>query len=163
LEKDFYWINLFACSPRYQEGDITLYALNLYNVTKRLQLPRHLFNKKVDKYLVKPSGPDGLLSKWVIFLVHFQFSFYLLVFIRTESFEREQKKRTATVSSSNSFSLQEVCEYLLIQVYLTWEPIAGYEHNPAVISRDNLCFQITWYIKIHSMHLHYLLWKDISW
>ncbi|XP_020014677.2 heparanase isoform X2 [Castor canadensis] len=54
-----------ASHPRYQEGDITLYALNLYNVTKRLQLPRHLFNKKVDKYLVKPSGPDGLLSKSV--------------------------------------------------------------------------------------------------
>uniref|UniRef100_A0A8D2JQ90 Heparanase n=1 Tax=Sciurus vulgaris TaxID=55149 RepID=A0A8D2JQ90_SCIVU len=51
--------------PRYKEGDLTLYALNLYNVTKRLQLPYNLFNKQVDKYLVKPSGPDGLLSKTV--------------------------------------------------------------------------------------------------
>ncbi|XP_076720606.1 heparanase isoform X2 [Callospermophilus lateralis] len=54
-----------ANHPRYKEGDLTLYALNLYNVTKRLQLPYNLFNKQVDKYLVKPSGPDGLLSKTV--------------------------------------------------------------------------------------------------
>uniref|UniRef100_A0A9L0JR45 Heparanase n=1 Tax=Equus asinus TaxID=9793 RepID=A0A9L0JR45_EQUAS len=51
--------------PRYKEGDLTLYALNLYNVTKNLQLPYHLFGKRVDKYLIKPSGPDGLLSKSV--------------------------------------------------------------------------------------------------
>ncbi|XP_025777567.1 heparanase isoform X3 [Puma concolor] len=51
--------------PRYKEGDLTLYALNLHNVTKRLQLPYHLFDKQVDKYLVKPLGPDGLLSKSV--------------------------------------------------------------------------------------------------
>uniref|UniRef100_A0A673UPW8 Heparanase n=1 Tax=Suricata suricatta TaxID=37032 RepID=A0A673UPW8_SURSU len=51
--------------PRYKEGDLTLYALNLHNVTKRLQLPYHLFDKQVDKYLVKPVGPDGLLSKSV--------------------------------------------------------------------------------------------------
>lgn len=51
--------------PRYKEGDLTLYALNLHNVTKRLQLPHPLFNKQVDKYLIKPSGPDGLLSKSV--------------------------------------------------------------------------------------------------
>ncbi|XP_072798535.1 heparanase [Vicugna pacos] len=51
--------------PRYKEGDLTLYALNLHNVTKRLQLPYHLFDKQVDKYLIKPSGPDGLLSKSV--------------------------------------------------------------------------------------------------
>ncbi|XP_022361610.1 heparanase isoform X2 [Enhydra lutris kenyoni] len=49
--------------PRYKEGDLTLYALNLHNVTKRLQLPRHLFDKPVDKYLMRPLGPDGLLSK----------------------------------------------------------------------------------------------------
>ncbi|XP_069869257.1 heparanase isoform X1 [Dipodomys merriami] len=53
--------------PRYREGDLTLYALNLYNVTKRLQLPDQLFNKQVDKYLFKPSGPDGLLSKSNVF------------------------------------------------------------------------------------------------
>ncbi|XP_027980009.1 heparanase isoform X3 [Eumetopias jubatus] len=51
--------------PRYKEGDLTLYALNLHNVTKRLQLPYHLFDKQVDKYLIKPLGPDGLLSKSV--------------------------------------------------------------------------------------------------
>nr|CAW32391.1 heparanase [Nannospalax judaei] len=51
--------------PRYQEGDLTLYALNLYNVTKHLKLPYQLFNKPVDKYLVKPLGPGGLLSKSV--------------------------------------------------------------------------------------------------
>ncbi|KFO38385.1 heparanase [Fukomys damarensis] len=51
--------------PRYKEGDLTLYALNLYNMTKRLQLPHRLFHKEVDKYLLKPSGRDGLLSKSV--------------------------------------------------------------------------------------------------
>ncbi|XDA77704.1 hypothetical protein R6Z07M_007796 [Ovis aries] len=51
--------------PRYKEGDLTLYALNLHNVTKYLKLPHHFFNNRVDKYLVKPSGPDGLLSKSV--------------------------------------------------------------------------------------------------
>uniref|UniRef100_A0A8C6E5U7 Heparanase n=1 Tax=Moschus moschiferus TaxID=68415 RepID=A0A8C6E5U7_MOSMO len=51
--------------PRYKGGDLTLYALNLHNVTKHLQLPHHFFNKQVDKYLIKPSGPDGLLSKSV--------------------------------------------------------------------------------------------------
>ncbi|XP_049741824.1 heparanase [Elephas maximus indicus] len=52
--------------PRYKEGDLTLYALNLHNVTVRLQLPYYLFDKQVDKYLVQPSGPDGLLSKSVL-------------------------------------------------------------------------------------------------
>ncbi|XP_029091013.1 heparanase isoform X2 [Monodon monoceros] len=51
--------------PRYKEGDLTLYALNLHNVTKRLRLPHHLFDKQVDKYLIKPSGPSGLFSKSV--------------------------------------------------------------------------------------------------
>ncbi|XP_022455108.1 heparanase isoform X2 [Delphinapterus leucas] len=51
--------------PRYKEGDLTLYALNLHNVTKRLRLPHHLFDKQVDKYLIKPSGPNGLFSKSV--------------------------------------------------------------------------------------------------
>ncbi|KAM8906293.1 heparanase isoform 2-T2 [Lycaon pictus] len=51
--------------PRYKEGDLTLYALNLHNVTKRLQLPYHLFDKQVDKYLLQPLGPDELLSKSV--------------------------------------------------------------------------------------------------
>nr|XP_042113643.1 heparanase [Peromyscus maniculatus bairdii] len=51
--------------PRYREGDLTLYALNLHNVTKHLKLPYKLFNKPVDKYLLRPFGPDGLLSKSV--------------------------------------------------------------------------------------------------
>ncbi|XP_036194085.1 heparanase isoform X6 [Myotis myotis] len=51
--------------PRYKEGDLTLYALNLHNVTKHLQLPHYLFDKEVDRYLVKPSGPDGLFSQSV--------------------------------------------------------------------------------------------------
>ncbi|KAM5282774.1 heparanase isoform 1-T1 [Hipposideros larvatus] len=51
--------------PRYKEGDLTLYALNLHNVTKHLQLPYYLFDKQVDRYVVKPSGPDGLFSKSV--------------------------------------------------------------------------------------------------
>ncbi|KAG8504328.1 Heparanase [Galemys pyrenaicus] len=50
---------------QYKEGDLTLYALNLHNVTKRLQLPHRFFDKQVDKYLVKPFGPDGLLSQTV--------------------------------------------------------------------------------------------------
>ncbi|TKC46796.1 hypothetical protein EI555_016007 [Monodon monoceros] len=50
---------------QYKEGDLTLYALNLHNVTKRLRLPHHLFDKQVDKYLIKPSGPSGLFSKSV--------------------------------------------------------------------------------------------------
>ncbi|XP_049646215.1 heparanase [Suncus etruscus] len=50
---------------RYKEGDLTLYALNLHNVTKYLQLPSYLSDKEVDKYLLKPSGPDGLLSRSV--------------------------------------------------------------------------------------------------
>ncbi|XP_029333908.1 heparanase isoform X2 [Mus caroli] len=51
--------------PRYQEGDLTLYVLNLHNVTKHLKVPPPLFRKPVDTYLLKPSGPDGLLSKSV--------------------------------------------------------------------------------------------------
>ncbi|XP_054109162.2 heparanase isoform X2 [Callithrix jacchus] len=50
-------------NPRYKEGDLTLYAINLHNVTKYLRLPHPFFNKKVDKYLLRPLGPDGLLSK----------------------------------------------------------------------------------------------------
>ncbi|XP_036133243.1 heparanase [Molossus molossus] len=51
--------------PRYKEGDLTLYALNLHNVTKHLQLPHYLFDKEVDRYVVKASGPDGLFSQSV--------------------------------------------------------------------------------------------------
>ncbi|ERE88253.1 heparanase [Cricetulus griseus] len=51
--------------PKYQDGDLTLYVLNLHNVTKHVNLPYQLFNKPVDKYLLKPFGPEGLLSKSV--------------------------------------------------------------------------------------------------
>ncbi|XP_051026607.1 heparanase [Acomys russatus] len=51
--------------PKYQEGDLTLYVLNLHNVTKHLKLPSQFFHKPVDKYLLRPLGPDGLLSKSV--------------------------------------------------------------------------------------------------
>ncbi|XP_021066407.1 heparanase [Mus pahari] len=54
-----------AYHPRYQEGDLTLYVLNLHNVTKHLKVPSPLFRKPVDTYLLKPLGPDGLLSKSV--------------------------------------------------------------------------------------------------
>ncbi|PNI83078.1 HPSE isoform 7 [Pan troglodytes] len=52
-------------NPRYKEGDLTLYAINLHNVTKYLRLPYPFFNKQVDKYLLRPLGPHGLLSKSV--------------------------------------------------------------------------------------------------
>uniref|UniRef100_A0A2K5PDK5 Heparanase n=1 Tax=Cebus imitator TaxID=2715852 RepID=A0A2K5PDK5_CEBIM len=52
-------------NPRYKEGDLTLYTINLHNVTKYLRLPHPFFNKQVDKYLLRPLGPDGLLSKSV--------------------------------------------------------------------------------------------------
>ncbi|NP_072127.1 heparanase precursor [Rattus norvegicus] len=51
--------------PRYREGDLTLYVLNLHNVTKHLKLPPPMFSRPVDKYLLKPFGSDGLLSKSV--------------------------------------------------------------------------------------------------
>uniref|UniRef100_G3QJZ7 Heparanase n=1 Tax=Gorilla gorilla gorilla TaxID=9595 RepID=G3QJZ7_GORGO len=52
-------------NSRYKEGDLTLYAINLHNVTKYLRLPYPFFNKQVDKYLLRPLGPHGLLSKSV--------------------------------------------------------------------------------------------------
>ncbi|KAI2534913.1 heparanase isoform 3 preproprotein [Homo sapiens] len=52
-------------NPRYKEGDLTLYAINLHNVTKYLRLPYPFSNKQVDKYLLRPLGPHGLLSKSV--------------------------------------------------------------------------------------------------
>uniref|UniRef100_A0A2K5UQP7 Heparanase n=2 Tax=Macaca TaxID=9539 RepID=A0A2K5UQP7_MACFA len=52
-------------NPMYKEGDLTLYAINLYNVTKYLRLPYPFFDKQVDKYLLRPLGPHGLLSKAV--------------------------------------------------------------------------------------------------
>lgn len=50
-------------SPKYREGDVTLFALNLYNVTQRLQLPKQLWSKSVDQYLLLPHGKDSILSR----------------------------------------------------------------------------------------------------
>uniref|UniRef100_A0A7N4NGP4 Heparanase n=1 Tax=Sarcophilus harrisii TaxID=9305 RepID=A0A7N4NGP4_SARHA len=49
--------------PKYKEGDLTLYALNLHNDTKYLQLPPHLSDKRVEKYILQPSGYKNLLSQ----------------------------------------------------------------------------------------------------
>ncbi|NXL92640.1 HPSE Heparanase, partial [Alectura lathami] len=51
--------------PKYREGDVTLFALNLYNVTQRLQLPKQLWSKRVDQYLLLPHGKDSILSREV--------------------------------------------------------------------------------------------------
>ncbi|XP_044536662.1 heparanase [Gracilinanus agilis] len=52
-------------NPKYKEGDLTLYALNLHNDTKYLQLPPHLKDKRVEKYIFQPSGYKNLLSQSV--------------------------------------------------------------------------------------------------
>ncbi|NXI41301.1 HPSE Heparanase, partial [Galbula dea] len=49
--------------PKYREGDVTLFALNLYNVTQHLQLPSHLWSKHVDQYLLLPHGKENILSR----------------------------------------------------------------------------------------------------
>lgn len=50
-------------SPKYREGDVTLFALNLSNMTQRLQLPKQLWSKSVDQYLLLPHGKDSILSR----------------------------------------------------------------------------------------------------
>ncbi|KAF4805015.1 Heparanase [Turdus rufiventris] len=50
-------------NPKYREGDVTLFALNLYNVTQHLQLPEHLLSKHVDQYLLLPHGKENILSR----------------------------------------------------------------------------------------------------
>jgi len=52
-----------SCSPKYREGDVTLFALNLSNVTQSLQLPKQLWSKSVDQYLLLPHGKDSILSR----------------------------------------------------------------------------------------------------
>ncbi|NXN12232.1 HPSE Heparanase, partial [Indicator maculatus] len=49
--------------PKYREGDVTLFALNLYNVTQHLQLPQHLLSKQLDQYLLLPHGKENILSR----------------------------------------------------------------------------------------------------
>ncbi|XP_063166388.1 heparanase [Candoia aspera] len=51
--------------PRYREGDVTLFALNLYNSTKHLHVPTYFSNKQIDEYLLLPHGKDELLSRSV--------------------------------------------------------------------------------------------------
>ncbi|NXY14256.1 HPSE Heparanase, partial [Atrichornis clamosus] len=50
-------------NPKYREGDVTLFALNLYNVTQHLQLPNYLSSKHVDQYLLLPHGKENILSR----------------------------------------------------------------------------------------------------
>ncbi|KFP71549.1 Heparanase, partial [Acanthisitta chloris] len=54
---------LLPCSPKYRDGDVTLFALNLYNVTQHLQLPHYLSSKHVDQYLLLPHGRENILSR----------------------------------------------------------------------------------------------------
>ncbi|XP_067412934.1 heparanase [Emydura macquarii macquarii] len=49
--------------PMYKEGDVTLFVLNLYNVTKHVQLPPNLSNKHIDEYLLLPHGKQDILSR----------------------------------------------------------------------------------------------------
>ncbi|NXP76627.1 HPSE Heparanase, partial [Ramphastos sulfuratus] len=49
--------------PKYRAGDVTLFALNLYNVTQHLQLPEHLLSKQLDQYLLLPHGKENILSR----------------------------------------------------------------------------------------------------
>ncbi|KAJ7327180.1 hypothetical protein JRQ81_016939 [Phrynocephalus forsythii] len=48
--------------PKYKDGDVTLFALNLYNTTKRLQLPAYFSSKHIDEYILLPHGKEGVLS-----------------------------------------------------------------------------------------------------
>ncbi|CAM5106839.1 unnamed protein product [Eretmochelys imbricata] len=52
-------------NPMYKEGDVTLFLLNLYNVTKHVQLPHNLSNKHIDEYLLLPHGEQDILSRSV--------------------------------------------------------------------------------------------------
>ncbi|XP_059699888.1 heparanase isoform X2 [Haemorhous mexicanus] len=52
-----------SLNPKYREGDVTLFALNLYNVTQHLELPDYLSSKHVDQYLLLPYGKENILSR----------------------------------------------------------------------------------------------------
>ncbi|XP_039396698.1 heparanase isoform X1 [Mauremys reevesii] len=52
-------------NPKYKEGDVTLFLLNLYNVAKHVQLPHNLSNKHIDEYLLLPHGDQHILSRSV--------------------------------------------------------------------------------------------------
>ncbi|NXA40184.1 HPSE Heparanase, partial [Eudromia elegans] len=49
--------------PKYRDGDVTLFALNLYNATRYLRLPNSLSSKHVDEYLLLPHGRENILSR----------------------------------------------------------------------------------------------------
>ncbi|XP_027710250.1 heparanase [Vombatus ursinus] len=51
--------------PKYKEGDLTLYVLNLHNNTKYLKLPSKFCGKHVEKYILEPSEYQNLLSQSV--------------------------------------------------------------------------------------------------
>lgn len=63
LDPHYHLPILLPCSPKYREGDVTLFALNLYNVTQHLQLPNYLWSKHVDQYLLLPHGKENILSR----------------------------------------------------------------------------------------------------
>ncbi|NWJ10891.1 HPSE Heparanase, partial [Crypturellus undulatus] len=48
---------------KYRDGDVTLFALNLYNTTRYLRLPNSLSSKHVDEYLLLPHGKENILSR----------------------------------------------------------------------------------------------------
>ncbi|XP_020844092.1 heparanase [Phascolarctos cinereus] len=51
--------------PKYKEGDLTLYVLNLHNNTKYLKLPSKFCDKHVEKYILEPSEYQNLRSQSV--------------------------------------------------------------------------------------------------
>uniref|UniRef100_A0A8C9NQ58 Heparanase n=1 Tax=Serinus canaria TaxID=9135 RepID=A0A8C9NQ58_SERCA len=54
-----------SLNPKYREGDVTLFALNLYNATQHLELPDYLSSKHVDQYLLLPYGKENILSRFI--------------------------------------------------------------------------------------------------
>ncbi|XP_063775804.1 heparanase isoform X2 [Pseudophryne corroboree] len=52
-------------NPKYTVGDVTLFAINLYDHSQQIQLPSFLSKKSVDEYLLLPGG-EGILSTTVL-------------------------------------------------------------------------------------------------
>ncbi|KAM9331469.1 heparanase [Gastrophryne carolinensis] len=52
-------------NPDYKRGDVTVFAINLYNSTRQIQLPSSLSEKFLDEYLLLP-GDGELLSETVL-------------------------------------------------------------------------------------------------
>uniref|UniRef100_A0A8C5M216 Heparanase n=1 Tax=Leptobrachium leishanense TaxID=445787 RepID=A0A8C5M216_9ANUR len=53
-------------NPNYTVGDVTLYAINLHNRSKHMNLPSIFSANVVDEYLLLPEWDEGLLSKSVL-------------------------------------------------------------------------------------------------